>query len=157
MDPTARTPGWMVGLLIIFSLATAATFGLFLFHHAERAALTEQHSRLSDEVKEMRGHAGALDSQVAPLDNQIAMRRTLSKNLADADAQAINDVERLVSQDQLGVKAIGEAMAKQIKPIKKCSKKPKNGAQNWHPKRPEHLPTNVNSTNVVQTSAQRSK
>ena len=115
MDPTARTPGWMVGLLIIFSLATAATFGLFLFHHGEKAALIEQHSRLSDEVKEMRGHAGALDGQIAPLDNQIAIRRTLSKNLADADAQAINDVERLVSQDQLGVKAITEAIAKQVK------------------------------------------
>ncbi len=127
MDPTARTPGWMVGLLIIFSLATAATFGLFLFHHGERAALTEQHSRLSDEVKEMRGYAGALESQIAPLDNQIAIRRTLSKNLAEADAQAINDVERLVSQDQLGVKAIGEAMAKQIKTYQEVLQEAKKG------------------------------
>ncbi len=115
MDSTERTPGWMVGLLVVFSLATAATFGLFMFHHAEKAAMNEQHSRLSDQVKELRGHAGYLDSQIQPLDHQIVTRRTLSKALAEADTQAINDVDRLIAKDQQGVKSIQEAIAKQIK------------------------------------------
>ncbi len=115
MDPTVRTPGWMVGLLIIFSLASATTFGLFLYSHAEKAAWREQQVQLTYEVKELRGLNGALEAQVAPLDNQIATRRVLRKSLLDADAQATSDIERMVSQNQLNVKAIEDAIAKQIK------------------------------------------
>jgi NAD-dependent DNA ligase len=105
----------MVGLLIIFSLATATTFGLFLFRHAEKAALMEKHNQLTFEVKDLRGLNGALEAQIPPLDNQIASRRVLRASLTDADNQATADVERLVQQNQLNVKAIEEAIAKQIK------------------------------------------
>ena len=115
MDSTVRTPGWMVGLLIIFSLATATTFGLFLFRHAEKAALREKQVQLAYEVKDLRGHNGALEAQLAPLDNQIASRRVMRKSLIEADTQATSDIERMVSQNQLNVKAIEDAINKQIK------------------------------------------
>ena len=110
MDSTVRTPGWMVGLLIIFSLATATTFGLFLFRHAEKAALKEKQVQLTYEVKDLREHNGALEAQLPPLDNQIASRRVLRKSLLEADSQATSDIERMVSQNQLNVKAIEDAI-----------------------------------------------
>ncbi|HEX3134649.1 MAG TPA: hypothetical protein VHX44_13845, partial [Planctomycetota bacterium] len=115
MDSTVRTPGWMVGLLIIFSLATAATFGLFLFRHAEKAAMREKQTQLTYEVKELRGLSGLLESLVPPLDNQIASRRVLRASLTEQDTQATADIERMVQQNQLNVKAIEEAITKQIK------------------------------------------
>ena len=36
------TPSWLVGLLIAFALATAATFGQLLYRHAEKSQLEEQ-------------------------------------------------------------------------------------------------------------------
>jgi NAD-dependent DNA ligase len=110
---STRTPGWMTGLLVIFSLAAATTFGLFLYRHAEKAAALEVHNQLNYEVKWLREQLGKTEAEVAPLDNQIAMRRILSKTLKDADAQAIDDVGRLVSQNQINVKAIEEAVRKQ--------------------------------------------
>lgn len=115
MDSTARTPGWMVGLLIIFSLAAAATFGLFLFRHAEKAALREKQTQLTYEVKELRGLNGAIEAMVPPLDTQIERRRVKRASLTEQDTQATADVERMVQQNQLNVKAIEEAITKQIK------------------------------------------
>lgn len=115
MDSTARTPGWMVGLLIIFSLATAATFGLFLFRHAEKAALKEQQNQLTYELKELRGIEGAIATLIPPLDNQIASRRVLRASLSEADTQASDDIARMVTQNQANVKLIEEAINKQIK------------------------------------------
>jgi len=115
MDSIVRTPGWMVGLLIIFSLATAATFGLFLFRHAEKAALREKQSQLTYEVKELRGLSGLLEGLIPPLDNQIASRRVLRASLTEQDTQATADIERMIQQNQLNVKAIEEAITKQIK------------------------------------------
>ncbi len=110
----ARTPGWMIGLLIIFTLAAATTFGLFLFRHAQKAAAVEQHTQLNYEVKWLREQLGRIESEVVPLDNQIAMRRVLNNSLKANDAQAIDDAGRLVSQNQIHVKAIEEAIRKQI-------------------------------------------
>jgi NAD-dependent DNA ligase len=105
----------MVGLLIIFSLATATTFGLWLYCHAEKAALREKQVQLTYEVKDLRGRNGALEAAVPPLENQIASRRVLRKSLIEADTQATSDIERMVSQNQLNVKAIEDAITKQIK------------------------------------------
>ena len=112
MDAT-RTPGWMIGLLVIFSLAAATTFGLFLFRHAQKAAAVEVHSELTQEIKWLREQHGRIEAEVAPLDNQIAIRRVLAKTLKDADAQAIDDVSRLVTQNQINVRALEEAVRKQ--------------------------------------------
>ncbi len=112
MDAT-RTPGWMIGLLVIFSLAAATTFGLFLFRHAQKAAAFEVHNQLTHEVKWLREQLGRVEAEVAPLENQIALRRVLAKTLKDADAQAVDDVGRLVSQNQIHVKALEEAVRKQ--------------------------------------------
>ena len=115
MDSTVRTPGWMVGLLIIFSLASATTFGLFLFRHAEKAALKEQQNQLTFELRELRGHEGAVVALIPPLDNQIASRRVLRASLTEADTQATDDIARLVSKNQAEVKVIEEKIAQQIK------------------------------------------
>jgi NAD-dependent DNA ligase len=108
-----RTPAWMSGLLIIFALAAATTFGLFLYRHAQKAIVFEQHTHLLSEVKWLREQLGRIEAQITPLENQIAVRRVLSKTLKDADAQATDDVGRLVSQNQIHVKAIEEAIRKQ--------------------------------------------
>lgn len=115
MDSNARTPGWMVGLLVIFTLATATTFGLFLFRHAEKGALREQQTQLTYELKELRGHEGYMAGLVPPLDNQIASRRVLRASLTDQDTQASDDIARMVTQNQSNVKLIEEAINKQIK------------------------------------------
>jgi NAD-dependent DNA ligase len=108
-----RTPAWMTGLLIIFALAAATTFGLFLFRHAQKAIVFEQHSQLMIDVKSLREELGRVEGKIAPIENQIAVRRVLSKTLKDADAQATDDVGRLVSQNQIHVKAIEEEIRKQ--------------------------------------------
>lgn len=114
MDQNARTPGWMVGLLIIFSLAAAATFGLFLYRHSEKAALNEHYLGLQKEIGALREYQIKVELEVPPLDNQIAARRVKAKNLDDTDKTKIEDVNRLVAQNQAHVKSITEAVNKQI-------------------------------------------
>ncbi len=114
MDQNARTPGWMAGLLIIFSLAAAATFGLFLYYHSEKTALHEHYLGLQSEIRALREYHGKVEAEVPPLENQIAARRVLAKTLDDTDKQVIEDVNRMVAQNQAHVKSITELVNKQI-------------------------------------------
>lgn len=114
MDQNVRTPGWMVGLLIIFSLAAAATFGLFLYRHAEKTALREHYLGLQSEIRALREYHGKVEAEVAPLEDQIAKRRVKTKTLDDTDKQVVEDVNRMVAQNQAHVKSITEAVNKQI-------------------------------------------
>lgn len=114
MDANVRTPGWMVGLLIIFSLATAATFGLFLYRHAEKAAVREQFLQLKMEIASLREQALKMEAELPPLEGQIATRRVLAASLDATDKQTVDDVNRLVSQNQGHIKDITEKIDKQI-------------------------------------------
>lgn len=113
MDVSQRTPGWMVGLFIIFAIATAATFGLWLYRHAEKAAYREQFAHLQVEIRSLREYQGKLAAEIPPLDNQIQARRLLATNLDSADKQTIEDVNRLVETNKQHLKAITDAIEKQ--------------------------------------------
>ena len=114
MDTTAPTPSWMVGLLVIFSLAATAVFGLYLYRHAERAGLDEQHAQLAAEVIPMREAAAHFEDSIPPLDKQIQDRRALlqpldtyeSTNRADVDRALTNNGATLKSNEALQNKAI---------------------------------------------------
>jgi NAD-dependent DNA ligase len=113
MDVSQRTPGWMVGLFIIFALATAATFGLWLYRHAEKSAYREEFAHLQVEIRAMREYEGKLTAEIPPLDAQIQARRLLATNLDASDKQTIEDVNRLVETNKQHLKAITDAIEKQ--------------------------------------------
>jgi NAD-dependent DNA ligase len=109
-----RTPGWMVGLFIIFSLATGITFGLFVYHHAVKASYREQYVQLQTEIKELRQYEGKLTAEIPPLETQIQAKRLLATSLDASDKQTIEDVNRLVDTNKQHLKAISDAIEKEI-------------------------------------------
>ena len=114
MDTHYHTPSWMSGLLVIFSLALTATLGLFLYRHGELAALEEQHSLFNAAVPNLRSAAGALDTRILELDQEIARRREKLPVLADFEATNRGDIERLVTLNGAATKATEDAMRKEI-------------------------------------------
>ncbi len=114
MDYSQRTPAWLVGLFVVFSLAAAATFGLFLYRHAQKAGLHEQHEQLKAEIKVLRLYQGELEAAKAPLEQQIAARVQLAHDLESDDKQTIDDVARLVASNQVSLKGITEDIDKEI-------------------------------------------
>ena len=114
MDTTAPTPSWLVGLLVIFSLSAAAVFGLFLYRHAERSSLEEQHAILNSQLVPLREAAAQLEDAVPPMDKQIANRRALltpldsfeSTNRADVDRALTNNGATVKTNQALQTKAI---------------------------------------------------
>ena len=115
MDTTAPTPSWMVGLLVIFALASAAVFGLYLYRHTERAALEEQHALLTAQLVPLREQAAQLEDSIPSLDKQIQQRRALvqpidtyeSTNRADVDRALTTNGATLKANEALQNKAIG--------------------------------------------------
>ncbi len=110
----ARTPGWMVGLFIIFALATAVTFGLFVFRHAEKAAYRELYVRLQAEIGGLRTQEQHLKGEIQPLDTQIAAKKQVASNLDKSDKETIEDVNRLVETNKQHLKGISDAIAKEV-------------------------------------------
>lgn len=93
------TPGWMVGLLIVFALATAVTFGLFLYRHAEDNALTARYRDLKDRARDLETEHREIVKVRPNLDNLITLRQTALASNAELDKQTQLDVERLVTQN----------------------------------------------------------
>jgi len=114
METTAPTPNWLVGLLVIFSLAAAAVFGLYLFRHTQRASLDEQHEILKAQLEPLRLTAARYENQYAPLEKQILARRSLlapietydGTNRADADRALTTNSATLKTNEGLQDKAI---------------------------------------------------
>jgi predicted nucleic acid-binding Zn-ribbon protein len=110
---TPRTPGWLVGLIVVFAIACVATFGLYLYDHAQRAALSERETALRAGIAAHREEASRLDARIQQITTQVQSRQALIANL-EADAkQAQGDIDRLVSTDQEAVKAISADMDKE--------------------------------------------
>ena len=115
MDTTAPTPSWLVGMLVIFALAAAAVFGLFLYRHAEATTLAEQHTLLAAQLEPLRLKAAAHEDAIKPLETQIVQRRALlqpiegyeSTNRADVDRALTNNGATLKTNEALQSKAIG--------------------------------------------------
>ncbi len=114
MDTSAPTPSWLVGMLAIFSLAAAAVFGLYLYRHAERAGLAEQHTGLSLQLVPLREEAARLEGMIPLLDKQIQERKALIQPIEAFDATNRADVDRALTNNGAMVKA---AVASQTKAV----------------------------------------
>lgn len=109
------TPGWLKGLIIVFSIASAATFGLWLYRHAEDAALLEQY-RLADlERRDLRESVPKVEARIPPLDQSIVARREKIATISQQEDEVITDVNRLVSEIDVIKEAIIKASEEQVK------------------------------------------
>lgn len=104
MDTTAPTPNWLVGLLVIFSLAAAAVFGLYLYRHTQRASLDEQHELLKSQLVPMREAAAHVEDRIPVLDKQIQNRRALLAPLDTYEGTNRADVDRALTSNGATVK-----------------------------------------------------
>ena len=110
MDPVnTSTPTWLVGLLIVFALAAAATFGLFLWRHAQLSELNERYYLLDSRMKQLEPIASELEHVPAVLDQQIRERREKITQLTETEKTTIADVDRLVTHNQETLAATAKA------------------------------------------------
>ncbi|MBA2480588.1 MAG: hypothetical protein H0V44_07995 [Planctomycetes bacterium] len=114
MDTVYSTPSWLLGLLVVFSLAAAATFGLFLWRHAELSALREQASMLESRSQGMEKEVTEIERVPPVLDGLILDRRGKIKDLVDNENTYIADVDQLVTRNAATLKSNEEAQAKEL-------------------------------------------
>jgi NAD-dependent DNA ligase len=118
MEPVnSSTPAWLVGLLIVFALAAAATFGLLLWRHAEINGLTEQWVLLTQRAAVLEDTASKLEHipiDAGGLDQQIRERRDKVQQLGDIDKTTAGDVDRLIARNQDSVRANEESQNKEV-------------------------------------------
>ncbi len=115
MEPVnSTTPSWLVGLLIVFAIATGATFILLLARHAELNSLSENYSALTDLSNQLEYTKSQLKQIPPVLDQKIRDRKGTISSLLDLEHTTIADVDRLVSRNQETLKAIGEAQTKEL-------------------------------------------
>ena len=112
MDRLTRTPNWLTGLLAIFACTSAFVLGLYLYRHAERASLEEQHTRLALAVIPMRLAEGQVKDRIPLLDKQITDRRGRLDALAEYDKTNQADVDRLVVQNNANQKTNADLLRK---------------------------------------------
>jgi NAD-dependent DNA ligase len=113
MDNGTRIPGWLTGLIAVFTLAAIVTFALFLYRHAEEAALWEHYSMLKVERADLRQLSANLDKEFPPADSRIVARRTKIDELKKMAEEQQSDVEKLVVENNQRMEAIREAMKKE--------------------------------------------
>ncbi len=104
METTAPTPNWLVGLLVIFSLAASAVFGLYLYRHTQRASLDEQHELLKAQVVPLRETAAHYEDRITPLDKQILNRRALLAPIDAYEGTNRADVDRALTTNRATLK-----------------------------------------------------
>ena len=104
METTAPTPNWLVGLLVIFSLAASAVFGLYLYRHTQRASLDEQHELLRAQLEPLRVTAAGYENRFAPLDKQIKDRRALLAPIDAYEGTNRADVDRALTSNRATLK-----------------------------------------------------
>ncbi|MBA3709135.1 MAG: hypothetical protein H0W83_09995 [Planctomycetes bacterium] len=108
------TPSWLLGLLVVFSLAAAATFGLFLWRHSELSSLREQAIALEDKSHALEKEVTELERVPPILDGLIQDRRGKITDLGDNEKVNIADVDRLVTQNASTLKSNEDAQAKEL-------------------------------------------
>ncbi len=108
------TPTWLLGLLVVFALAAAATFGLLLWRHAELAGLDEQHYLLEQRNKALEQTVSEIERVPPALDDQIRQRREKVDQLADTEKTNIADVDRLVTLNGATLKSNEDAQNKEV-------------------------------------------
>ncbi len=115
MEMTYRTPGWLTGLLIVFAFATALTFGLFLFKHAEEAAMAERYRRLKMERTALGNEKNAIEAKLPLADAGLKVRDEKLAEIKTDRETADDDIKRLLGEHELAVKATAEAYDKEAK------------------------------------------
>ncbi len=114
MDTSTHTPGWLVALLVVFTCAAAAVFGLFLSRHAQATALKEQYTDSTAELRSLRPRVAALNDQLAPVNEEIVRKRKRVAAAGDAEQLAKDDVERLVEQNKTTQRELEEAQTRSV-------------------------------------------
>jgi NAD-dependent DNA ligase len=115
MDPVnSTTPTWLVGLLIVFALAAAATFGLLLWRHAELSGLNEQYWVLETRNRQLEPVVTELERVPPAMDTQIQDRRHTIEALTETEKTTIADVDRLVTHNQDILKGNEKSQADEV-------------------------------------------
>jgi len=112
------TPGWLKGLIIVFAITSAATFGLYLYRHSEDAGLLERLRMLKRERDILRVYVPKLEAQLPPLDQQIVTRRAKIAAVAELESQTMQDVNRLVGESAVHTQSITKSMQDEAKKYK---------------------------------------
>lgn len=110
-----ETPGWLKGLIIVFGCTTVLTFGLFLYRHAEDAAVYERYRDLVSERDRLNLYVARLRPQVQPLEQAIGVRRQKIAAIAATESQSREDITRIVAEGgvaRAGIEAAVQAESK---------------------------------------------
>lgn len=109
-------PTWLVALLVVLSVAAALTFSLFVFRHAQQAALRNQYVVIKEiELPALRSRQGAITSQVPVLDKAILARRERATATEGVEKTWSADLDRLVQDNKVRMGEIGEATRKEVR------------------------------------------
>ena len=112
---STSTSSLMSGLLVVAGTAAAATCTLMLYRHIELAALEHQHTLLNARLPGLREQAAKAADRVRPLDEAIVARRSRVADLQTQDKTAIEDVDRLMTQNAALIKRSEESGIKELK------------------------------------------
>ena len=109
-------PTWLVALLVVLAVATALTFSLFVYRHAQQAALRNQYVTLKEsELPALRSRQGDVTTRVPKLDKEILARRERAGALEEVEKTWSADLDRLVQENRGRLGDIGEATRKEVR------------------------------------------
>ncbi|MBA3685527.1 MAG: hypothetical protein H0W72_09850 [Planctomycetes bacterium] len=97
-------------MITLFAIASAITFGVYLWRHSEDAALMEHYVRLRLERQALQNRVPELEKVPPEADRQIVDKRAKIQAMADAEAQIIQDVDRLKGDAGVKVAALTKAL-----------------------------------------------
>ncbi|TVR44697.1 MAG: hypothetical protein EA402_06345 [Planctomycetota bacterium] len=103
-------PSWMVGLIIVFSIALAFTFGLFIYFHGQASALREQGLLAQRERQALDNVNQRLQRVLASMDEPLEVRRSMVEAIRAANnEEQVAIRELLLPQHSAAVGEVREA------------------------------------------------
>jgi NAD-dependent DNA ligase len=109
-------PAWITGLLAVFAVAVAVTFGLLVYRHAEATNLVNQHNWLKNaRLEQLRIQHAALKDQIPKLDAMIRDRREKVATLDETEKTWTGDLDRLVQDNKARLGETAELSRKEVK------------------------------------------
>lgn len=113
VDSSQSTPGWFLGLLIVFALAAVSTFGLLLYRHAEDKDLYHYYVWLKQqELIRLENVEKELKLQAPVQEQAIAQRAEVIRANVEREKATRMDVERTVTGNAQTVAKVEELMKK---------------------------------------------
>jgi len=113
-----RQPGWFIALLIVFAVGTGATGGLFLWKHAEEAALWERHQGLKRDRETYSIRDGQIKDVPRVMDEELTAKRAKINDGDMAEKGFRGDVDNLVAQNVVTKTKLGEKLDAELKTYK---------------------------------------